>query len=348
MAEMAFTTTSVPPVWAILGILRSSQKEDSARRTVENSLRPCAGRTQDNFVSSDQPELDDDWLQGALSKRECIRELLARVATVFEGFVKKILRRKGIRECDLHDAYCKVVEMVVKKFEGFRGKSIGEFLCWVSYFCQTVARSYRAIYQKFPITSDLVSDDEDWLTTHDGVALDDMVAGITSDELEKLVRATLDNIPPRWAQALILQQEENMSCAEIAQAMGISEGRAKKLLSKGRRAFKDQWSASLLKYLCMQTQVVPVAPLAGVPAKVCIELCSSLDLKLDGVCIETLLDGKFAAFSCRFINFIKKGESVAVTHGIPPMSSGIHRLRIIVSWHHASFEREMQIQVQAR
>jgi RNA polymerase sigma-70 factor, ECF subfamily len=58
--------------------------------------------------------------------------------------------------------------------------------------------------------------------------------GLESDQTRDAVRAAIDQLPPRARLALVLQHDHEMSHAEIATAMGISNKGVEKLLAVAR------------------------------------------------------------------------------------------------------------------
>jgi RNA polymerase sigma-70 factor (ECF subfamily) len=53
-----------------------------------------------------------------------------------------------------------------------------------------------------------------------------------------LVRAALDGLPPRRRAALTLREVYGLSCAEVAQALGVSDAAARMTLSRAREQFR--------------------------------------------------------------------------------------------------------------
>ena len=61
---------------------------------------------------------------------------------------------------------------------------------------------------------------------------------IAREELRR-VQATLDRLPPRCRQAILLKQIDGLTRREIAQRMGIGEGTVKDYVAEGVRALAD-------------------------------------------------------------------------------------------------------------
>ena len=55
------------------------------------------------------------------------------------------------------------------------------------------------------------------------------------------VRAAMDALPARRRAALTLREVYGLSCAEVAQALGISEGAARMTLSRAREQFREAY-----------------------------------------------------------------------------------------------------------
>jgi RNA polymerase sigma-70 factor (ECF subfamily) len=59
------------------------------------------------------------------------------------------------------------------------------------------------------------------------------------DEIAGFVRATLDQLPSRYAVALEMKYINGNSVAEIAERLGVGEKAAESVLSRARAAFKE-------------------------------------------------------------------------------------------------------------
>jgi RNA polymerase sigma-70 factor (ECF subfamily) len=71
------------------------------------------------------------------------------------------------------------------------------------------------------------------------LAGDDPEAALRRQELSRLVQATLDHLPPRYADALEWKYIEGLSVAEIAERLGVQYKAAESVLTRARDAFRE-------------------------------------------------------------------------------------------------------------
>jgi RNA polymerase sigma-70 factor (ECF subfamily) len=70
---------------------------------------------------------------------------------------------------------------------------------------------------------------------------DDPERQLLRDELSSLVRRTVDELPPRYAQALAWKYTDGLPVNEIARRLGLSAKAAESLLTRAREAFKARF-----------------------------------------------------------------------------------------------------------
>jgi RNA polymerase sigma-70 factor (ECF subfamily) len=70
---------------------------------------------------------------------------------------------------------------------------------------------------------------------------DDPERRLIRNELSRLVRQTVDELPPRYAQALAWKYTDGLAVNEIAHRMGLSAKAAESLLTRAREAFKARF-----------------------------------------------------------------------------------------------------------
>lgn len=85
--------------------------------------------------------------------------------------------------------------------------------------------------------------DEESLQETDAARIPE-VSYLRSSE-ERLVRDTLSSLPPLHRAAMVLREYEGLSYSEIAEVLGISEGRVKALLHRARGSFRRSWASTL-------------------------------------------------------------------------------------------------------
>jgi len=66
-----------------------------------------------------------------------------------------------------------------------------------------------------------------------------------NEEMKTIIAAVVDTLPDKRRHAIILYYYEEMSCAEVALAMGISEGTVKKTIFEGRKEIKKKLEKKL-------------------------------------------------------------------------------------------------------
>jgi RNA polymerase sigma-70 factor (ECF subfamily) len=70
---------------------------------------------------------------------------------------------------------------------------------------------------------------------------DDPERRLMRDELSRFVRQTVDELPPRYAQALAWKYTDGLPVIEIASRLGLSVKAAESLLTRAREAFKTRF-----------------------------------------------------------------------------------------------------------
>lgn len=75
------------------------------------------------------------------------------------------------------------------------------------------------------------------------VARDNPENEVVNGESRALLRQALDRLPARHRQALLLREEQGMSCEEIGATLGISRQAVKSLLFRAREELRRAYSA---------------------------------------------------------------------------------------------------------
>ena len=129
--------------------------------------------------------------------------------------------------------------IVVRKLGTWRGEAL--LFTWL---CQICRNELKAYYRQQGVTLEVDLPIEDHPAVQaalESMAGDDYQPESVQrqDEIAGFVRATLDQLPSRYAVALEMKYINGNSVAEIAERLGVGEKAAESVLSRARAAFKE-------------------------------------------------------------------------------------------------------------
>lgn len=132
---------------------------------------------------------------------------------------------------------------IIENLSKFRGEA--SLFTWMCAFCRfEIAASWR----KKSGRGNAVELRED--APEIRAALDSLSMGsrtpeseLERSELARLVRTTLDHLPPKYGEALEMKYVARLSVREIARRMNLSPKAAESLLTRSRNAFKEGFAS---------------------------------------------------------------------------------------------------------
>jgi RNA polymerase sigma-70 factor (ECF subfamily) len=135
-------------------------------------------------------------------------------------------------------------QKVIPKLGTYRGEAA--LFSWLCTFCRfEIAAWYRA-QSRIPPPVALVEDEPEVRAALESLAV--LAEGPEEEaqrsELARLVRATLDHLPLRYADALESKYLRGLSVRELADRLGLTEKATESLLTRARIAFRDGFGAA--------------------------------------------------------------------------------------------------------
>lgn len=154
----------------------------------------------------------------------------------YDAYSDRILRFLARRVLDPEIAFDLLSETFARALERrmqFRGKSAAEEQAWLFAIARTELSHYwrsgkveRAALERFSVTIPALSALE-----HDRI---EALTGISA--LEEPLLAAMDGLPAEQRRAVELRVVEDLSYADLASALGVSEATARARVSRGLRA----------------------------------------------------------------------------------------------------------------
>jgi RNA polymerase sigma-70 factor (ECF subfamily) len=178
------------------------------------------------------------------------RRLLAGDESAFEEFFAdyfpRLYRFARARLGGNEDAAEEVVQSVliraVDKLHTYRGEAA--LFTWLCTICRREIATWVERAGKAPEVS-LIDDHPEIraaLDTLSSFASRDPETELSRGEVSRLVQATLDHLPARYADALEWKYIQGLSVDEIADRLGLGYKAAESLLTRARQAFRDGFS----------------------------------------------------------------------------------------------------------
>lgn len=181
-------------------------------------------------------------------ERELVERMLAGDARAMEEFADvyfpgvyrfALSRLRGNREL-ARDLVQATVCKALAKLSSFRGEA--PLLGWLCACCRNeIAMHYRrqSASPWTAVTPDDGSDGPLELALDGSPAPDD---ALVRAEEARQVHAALDELPPRYAQALEWKYLERLPVVEIAERLGLGSKAAESVLTRARQAFRDVYA----------------------------------------------------------------------------------------------------------
>ena len=162
----------------------------------------------------------------------------------FQAYFPRLFRFAVVRLNYDKDAAEEVVQAtmtrVIQKLGTYRGEA--SLFTWLCTFCRHEISAFYKKSQRQPSQIDLIEE-----IPEIRAALESLI-DTTSDqpddrlrrkEIGRLVRVTLDHLPPHYGDALEWKYIQGFSVREIATQLGVSPKAAESLLTRARQAFRD-------------------------------------------------------------------------------------------------------------
>jgi RNA polymerase sigma-70 factor (ECF subfamily) len=165
----------------------------------------------------------------------------------FEAYFPGLYRFALARMRNDADAAEEVVQATLvaalSKLRTYRGEAT--LFTWLCAFCRYEIAGYYKRTHRHPVTVELADQNPEvmaaleslWVLTQDGPD-----AVLQRREVGRLVHVVLDQLPPRYAEALEWKYIDGFSVNEIAGRLSVSPKAAESLLTRARDAFRDGFS----------------------------------------------------------------------------------------------------------
>ena len=186
--------------------------------------------------------------------RTLVRRLRAGEEQAFEEFfelyfqplyrfaLSRVDRRTELARDMAQATICKALE----KLHLYRGEA--QLFTWMCAICRFEISAYRKSERR-DAAGETWSPDrqpEDALTRL-ATDADDPERQLLRGEISQLVHQTVDQLPPRYAQALSWKYTEGLPVSEIARRLGSSAKAAESLLTRAREAFRARFPHARLR-----------------------------------------------------------------------------------------------------
>ncbi len=187
----------------------------------------------------------------AASDKVLVKRVQAGDKQAFDLLVKqyqhKIIGLIGRYVYDPHEAMDVAQEAFIKAYRalpGFRGDSA--FYTWLYRIAINTAKNHLVSRSRRPPDVDVDVDDAHYIDTDSELRdLESPERALYRDELERVVKATLDRLPEDLRVALTLREFEGMSYEDIANVMECPVGTVRSRIFRAREAI-DKEIAPLL------------------------------------------------------------------------------------------------------
>lgn len=165
----------------------------------------------------------------------------------FDGYFPRLYRFALVRTRHDSEAAEEIVQntliQVVKKLHTYRGEAA--LFTWLCTFCR---HEISVFYRRSHRRQEMVELTEDLPEVR--AALESLLTTTASDpeslterrELGRLVQATLDQLHPRYGDALEWKYIHGLTVKEIASRMEVTPKAVESVLSRAREAFRDAFA----------------------------------------------------------------------------------------------------------
>lgn len=184
----------------------------------------------------------------AAEEQGLVRRMLAgeeRAFTAFfEGYFARLYRFALPRLNSDAQAAREVVQATLTKamrrLADFRGEAA--LFTWLCQICRREVVDYLRAHKRYSERVVLIEDSAELRAAIESIEAPeqfDVARSYSRDELGRMVRAVLDQLPPRYGDALEWKYVEGRSVEEIGVRLGIGHTAAQSLLARAREAFRQ-------------------------------------------------------------------------------------------------------------
>lgn len=184
----------------------------------------------------------------AAEEQGLVRRMLAgeeRAFTAFfEGYFARLYRFALPRLNSDAQAAREVVQATLAKamrrLADFRGEAA--LFTWLCQICRREVVDYLRAHKRYSERVVLIEDSAELRAAIESIEAPeefDVARSYGRDELGRVVRAVLDQLPPRYGDALEWKYVEGRSVEEIGALLGIGHTAAQSLLARAREAFRQ-------------------------------------------------------------------------------------------------------------
>lgn len=166
----------------------------------------------------------------------------------FDAYFPRLYRFALVRTRHDADAAEEIVQatltQVVRKLSTYRGEAA--LFTWLCTFCRHEISAYYRRRSRQPQSVDLVEDLPEVRAALESlmtVGVGDPEVELQRKELGRLVQVALDQLHPRYGDALEWKYIQGFSVKEIASFMAITPKAAESMLSRARDAFRDAFAS---------------------------------------------------------------------------------------------------------
>ena len=181
-----------------------------------------------------------------------VDQLLAGDEEAFESFFQayfpRLFRFALVRLSHDPDAAEEVVQAtltrVIQKLGTYRGEA--SLFTWLCTFCRHEISAFYKRSNRIPKQIDLIEELPEIRAALESLVDSDNQQpdeALRRKEIGRLVRVTLDHLPPHYGDALEWKYIKGYSVKEIASMMTISSKAAESLLTRARQAFRDAFGS---------------------------------------------------------------------------------------------------------
>lgn len=170
--------------------------------------------------------------------RRAFEEFFNAHATRLASFAA---RRCSLDAAALEDVVQQTMIKAIKNLPSFRGEST--LFTWLCQICRHLLADVRRKAARQPIVESLDAMAANRTTSLPIQLIDyrDPLDACSADAEQSAIRRTINKLPARYGRILELKYGDELSMAEIAQVMALSESAAQSLLARARRAFSESW-----------------------------------------------------------------------------------------------------------
>jgi RNA polymerase sigma-70 factor (ECF subfamily) len=184
--------------------------------------------------------------------RRRVRALLAGDSAAFDVFFNEyfprlyrfVLPRVEYSIADAQDICQETLLRALRRLSTYRGEA-----ALYSWICQIAANEVADFWQRRRRDKAHVVFAEDdpsvqaVLATLQAAEADSPESHRYNSEIPRLVQATLDNLPPRFGDALEWKYLDGLTVVDVAHRLGVSTAAAQSVLQRARAAFREAFTA---------------------------------------------------------------------------------------------------------